>query len=169
MTFNTKPVDTQIMTDRRTFYGKYRASILFNKNLIIAGISGFLGSAYVSHVYSQIDKNEIANSLVAVATEYAVYLPLFATLFYYDNRETYIERSTGKKNDRQIRSDIKKLFASFSVSEVMFSLVRFGSQLGLLRLEIEAYEASMLSSITAWVIFFVSINIMARFTRLHNN
>ena len=155
------------MTGSRSFYGKYRAAILFNKNLIISGISGFLASAYVSQVYSQFEKSEIANSVAAVATEYALYLPLFAILFYHDNREKYVEKTTGKRNSKQIRSDIKKLFASFSVSEIIFALVRFGSQLALLRLDIEAYEASMLSSLTAWGIFFVSINIMARLTRLH--
>jgi hypothetical protein len=96
-----------------------------------------------------------------------VYLPLFGALFYIDNRDKYIDQSTRKRSKAQIRNDIKKLFASFGVSEIVFSIVRFGSQYGLLTLELQAYEASMLSSLAAWAVFFVSINIMARLTRLH--
>lgn len=150
-----------------SFYHKYKTAILFNKNLIISGAAGFSASAYVSELYSKIDENDFANSAIALATEFAVYLPLFAILFYIDNRQKYVDPTTGKKNDKQIKSDIRKLFASFSISEIVFSIVRFGSQYGLLRLNIKPYEASMISSITAWGIFFLSINIMARVTRLH--
>lgn len=151
----------------RSFYSRYKAAILFNKNLIISGVAGFFASAYVSQIYFQYDRNELANSVVALATEYAVYIPLFAILFYVDNRQKYIDQATGKKNSEQIRRDIKKLFASFSVSEVVFSAVRIGSQYVFLRFGIEAYEASMISSLSAWGVFFVSINLMAKVTRLH--
>jgi hypothetical protein len=150
-----------------SFYSRYKAAILFNKNLIVSGIAGFFASAYVSQLYAQYDADEFINSVVAVSTEYAVYLPLFGALFYIDNRDKYIDQSTRKRNKAQIRNDIKKLFASFGVSEIVFSIVRFGSQYGLLTLELQAYEASMLSSLAAWAVFFVSVNIMARLTRLH--
>ncbi len=151
-----------------SFYRKYKSAILFNKNLIISGAAGFTASAFFSQLFSQIYKNDLTNAFVALATEYAVYLHLFAMLFYLDNRHKYTDPSTGKRNSKQIRSDVKKLFASFSVSEVVYSIVRFGSQYGLLKLNIEPYEASMISSLTAWGIFLVSINIMARITRLHH-
>jgi hypothetical protein len=101
-----------------------------------------------------------------LATEYAVYLPLFAALYYADNRQRYVDATTGERDSKQARTDIKKLFASFSVSEVSFSIARIASQYGLLQLETQAYEASMISSLIAWAAFFVSINFMARLTRL---
>lgn len=149
------------------FYGKYKAAILLNKNLIISGAAGFFTSAYISQLYFQFDKNELANSIVALATEYAVYLPLFGFLFYVDNRKKYIDPATGGKNSKQIRSDIKKLFAAFSISEVVFSIVRVGSQYILLGFGIKPYGASMISSLIAWGIFFVSINVIAKITGLH--
>ena len=149
------------------FFSKYRAAVLFNKNLIISGIGGFLASASISQIYSQYDRNELVNSAVALATEYAVYIPLFAFLFYFDNRQKYVDASTGKRNGKKIRDDIVKLFASFSVAELIFSIVRFALQYFLLGLDIPAYSASMLSSLTAWGVFFVAINIMAGVTRLH--
>jgi hypothetical protein len=148
------------------FFGKYRAAILFNKNLLISGVGGFLTSAYVSQLYSQFNKNEFANSVVALATEYAVYLPLFSILYYIDDRQKYVDPITGKKNSKKIRDDIKKLFAAFSVSEVIYSITRVVSQYGLLQLNIEPYQASMVSSLTAWGIFFVAINVMAKLTHL---
>jgi hypothetical protein len=156
-------------TKIRGFFTKYKEIILFNKNLIISGVGAFFISAYVSQLYSQFDKNEFANSLVALATEYAVYIPLFSILFYFDNRQRYVDPITGKKKSKQIRDDIKKLLAAFSVSEVIYSITRVVTQYGLLlhqELKLEPYEASMVSSLTAWGIFLVAINGMAKLTRL---
>jgi hypothetical protein len=163
--FNIKSMKARSVTSG-SFYGKNRAAILFNKNLLISGVAGFLSSAYVSQLFFGFERNEFANSVIALATEYATYLPLFTILFYLDNRQKYVDQS-GKRDSKAIFTDIKKLLASFSVSEIVFSVARVGSQYGLLRLEIEPYEASMLGSLTAWGLFFVSINIMAKITRLH--
>jgi Na+/melibiose symporter-like transporter len=148
------------------FFRRYRDAILFNRNLIISGAAGFLASAYASHLFSLFSDSDLANSAVALATEYAVYLPLFALLFYLDNRHRYVDPQTGRKNHEQIRQDVKKLFAAFSVSEVVFSIVRVLSQYGLLQASLEPYEASMISSVVSWTVFFVSINLMARLVRL---
>ena len=151
------------------FFSKYKEVILFNKNLVISGVGGFFVSAYISQFYSQFDKNEFTNSIIALVTEYAVYIPLFSILFYVDNRQRYIDPETGKKDTKQIRDDLKKLLASFSVSEVIYSITRVATQYGLLlhqELKVEPYEASMVSSLTAWGVFLVTINVMAKLTRL---
>ena len=151
------------------FFSKYKEVILFNKNLVISGVGGFFASAYISQFYSQFDKNEFTNSIIALVTEYAVYIPLFSILFYVDNHQRYIDPTTGKKDAKQIRDDIKKLLASFSVSEVVYSITRVATQYGLLlhqELKVEPYEASMISSLTAWGVFLVTINVMAKLTRL---
>ena len=148
------------------FFHRYRDAILFNKNLIVSGAAGLLASAYASHLYSLYNDSDLANSIIALATEYAVYLPLFALLFYVDNRRRYVDPQTGRKNHRQIRQDVKKLLAAFSVSEVVFSIARVVSQYGLLQSRLEPYEASMASSVIAWAIFFISINLMSRLVKL---
>jgi len=148
------------------FFRRYRDAILFNRNLIISGAAGFLASAYTSHLYSLYSDSDLANSAVALGTEYAVYLPLFALLFYFQNRHRYIDPQTGKKNHWQIWQDVKKLLAAFSVSEVVFSIARVLSQYGFLQAGLEPYEASMISSVISWAVFFVSINLMARLVRL---
>ena len=166
---NTKSIKLFMLANTAigNFFRKYRAAILFNKNLIISAAAGFFVSAYVSQLYFDYDKNELANSIVTLASEYAVYLPLFTALFYIDNRQKYGDPTTGKSDRKLMLCDIKKLFASFGVSEIVYSIVRFGSQYAFLNVNLAAYEASMASSLLSWVVFFVTINAMAKITRLH--
>jgi hypothetical protein len=150
----------------KSFFSRYKEAILFNRNLIIAGAGGFFASAYVSQLYAQHDSSDFANSAVALAVEYAVYVPAFATLFYFDNRSKYVDPATGRRDSRRIREDIKKLFAAFSVSEVVFSMARVLVQYGLLQAGSQPYEASMAGSLVAWGAFFVAINLMAKLVKL---
>ena len=150
----------------RSFIEKYRDAILFNKNLIIAAACGLVASTLVSQLYSTYDANKLGDSVAALATDYAVYLPVFGFLFYRDNRQKYIDER-GRRNNRQLRQDLKKLLAAFSVSEVIYALVRVLSQYQLLAsYPIRPYEAAILGEMIAWAVFFLSINLMARATQL---
>jgi hypothetical protein len=151
---------------RTGFFNKYRDAILFNRNLIISGAGGFFASAYVSQLYAEAGSSDFTNSVAALAVEYAVYIPAFAILFYIDNRKKYVDVATGRRDSRQILRDIKKLFAAFSVSEVIFSITRVASQYALLQAGSLPYEASMASSLLAWGVFFVAINLMAKIVEL---
>lgn len=148
------------------FFRRYRDAILFNRNLIIAGAGGFFASAYSSQLYAQYDSSDLANSAVALAVEYGVYIPVFATLFYVDNRSKYVDPATGRRDSRRIRQDIKKLSTAFSVSEVIFAITRVLMQYALLQAGSQPYEASMASSLVAWGVFFVAINSMAKLVKL---
>lgn len=154
------------MTRATGFFGRYKDAILFNRNLIIAGAGGFFASAYVSQLYAQYDNNDFANSTLALAVEYGVYIPVFAALFYIDNRSKYVDPATGRRDSRRLRHDIKKLFAAFSVSEVIFSITRVLVQYALLQAGSQPYEASMASSLVAWGVFFVAVNLMAKLVKL---
>ena len=151
---------------RPGFFRRYRDAIMFNRNLIIAGAGGFFASAYVSQLYAEAGSSDFANSAAALAVEYAIYIPVFATLFYIDNRKKYVDPATGRRDSRRILQDIKKLFAAFSVSEVIFSITRIAAQYGLLQAGSQPYEASMASSLLAWGVFFVAINSMAKLVKL---
>ena len=150
---------------RPGFYGKYRDAIKFNRNIVIAGLGAFLTGALFSQLYAGYNENSLANSAATLAAEYAVYIPAFALLFYIDNRSKYVD-AAGRKDSKRLKGDLKKLLASFSVSEVIFSAVKIGAQYQLLQSGTEAYAASMAASTLAWAVFFVAINLMARATRL---
>ena len=150
----------------KSFFSKYKEAVLFNRNLIIAGAGAFFTSAYVSQLYAGYDSNDFANSTLALATEYGVYIPVFAALFYFDNRSKYVDPATGRRDSRRVMRDIKKLFAAFSVSEVIYSITKVAMQYALLQTTSQPYEASMASSLVAWGVFFVAINSMAKLVKL---
>jgi hypothetical protein len=89
-------------TIRNSFYDKYRNIILFNKNLLVSGIISFLVGALFTQIYAQYDGNDIVNSLITLVIGYGIYIPLFAFLFYRDNKAKYIDFITGKKNSNKI-------------------------------------------------------------------
>jgi hypothetical protein len=149
------------------FYKKYQEYILFNKNIIISGIFAFFGGAWFTQVFAQYNSNNFVNSLVTLSIEYGIYIPLFALFFYIDNRKKYIEHSTGKKDYGKIKNDIKKLVTAFSISEVIYSFAKITIHYELLQLRIvEPYQASMIGSLIAWVIFLVSINLSLKAVKL---
>jgi hypothetical protein len=88
-------------------------------------------------------------------------------LFYIDNKKRYVDPSTGKKDHGKVRTDIKKLITAFSISEVIFSLAKISIHYELLQLRlVEPYQASMIGSLVAWVIFLVSINLSIKTVKL---
>jgi hypothetical protein len=76
---------------RENLYNKYKDLILLNKNIVVAGICAFFSAAFVTQFYyTQYNESHIANSVVALLSEYSVYFPIFGLLFYRDNRYIYI-------------------------------------------------------------------------------
>jgi len=155
-----------LVTRATGFFSRYRDAILFNRNLIISGAGAFFASASMSQLYAQYDSNDLANSAVALAVEYSVYIPAFTTLFYIDNRSKYVDPATGRRDSRRVMQDVRKLFAAFSISEVTYSVTKVLMQYVLLQAGGQPYEASMASSLIAWGVFFVTINSMAKLVRL---
>ena len=149
----------------RRFYNKHRNYILFNKNMIISGIFAFIVGTFFTQFYAQYEKNNFVNSIVTLSVEYAVYIPLFGLLYYLDNKEKYVDQS-GKKNYAIIKNDIIKLFAIFSISEIIFSVSKVSIHFELMQISFEPYQASMIASFSAWFIFLVIINLGAKIVKL---
>ena len=153
--------------DSKRFYQHYRDYILLNKNILVSGVFAFFGGALFTQLYAQYDNNNLSNSIVTLSVEYAIYIPLFALLFYMDNRNRYVDPLTGRKDKKRIKSDIKKLIAAFSLSELIFSFSKIAIHYELLQTSIvEPYQASMIGSLTAWAIFLVSINLSVKAVKL---
>lgn len=153
--------------DSKRFYQQYRDYILLNKNILVSGVFAFFGGALFTQLYAQYDNNNLSNSIVTLSVEYAIYIPLFALLFYIDNRNRYIDPLTGRKDKKRIKSDIKKLIAAFSVSELIFSFSKIAIHYELLQTSmVEPYQASMIGSLAAWAIFLVSINLSVKAVKL---
>ena len=150
----------------KNFYRKYKDYILFNKNIIIAGTAALIVGTFFTQFYAQQNKNNFLNSIVTLSVEYAVYLLLFGLFYYFDNKEKYVDPLSGKKNYAIIKNDIIKLFAIFTISEVIYSVSKVSIHFQLMQLSFEPYQASMIGSFTAWFIFLVVINYSAKIVRL---
>jgi hypothetical protein len=148
------------------FYNKYRNYILLNKNIFIAGTAALIVGVFFTELYSEYNKNNLLNSIVTLTVEYAVYIPIFAILYYLDNRGRYVDALTGKKNYANIKSDLIKLFTIFSISEVIYSVAKVSIHFQLMQISFEPYQATMIASTTAWLIFLIIINLGAKFVKL---
>ena len=137
---------------------KYRKVILFNKNLLISGIVSFLAGALATQSYALFDRNNMSNAIITLTIGYCVYIPVFAFLFYRNNKSRYIDPLTGKKNSKNIREDIMKLFGAFTVSEVIYIAVKLYIHYSLLQLYVQPYQALTIAELTAWGVFLISIN-----------
>jgi hypothetical protein len=153
----------------KEFYNKYKNYILFNKNIIIAGIAALIVGTFFTQFYAQQNKDIFLNSISTLSVEYAVYIPLFGILYYLDNKEKYIDPLSGKKNYANIKNDIIKLFSVFSISEIIFSVSKVSLHFQLMQISFEPYHASMIASFTAWFIFLVIINFGAKIVKLFKN
>jgi hypothetical protein len=148
------------------FYNNYRNYILLNKNIIIAGTAALIVGVFFTELYSEYNKNNLLNSIVTLTVEYAVYIPIFAILYFLDNRGRYVDALTGKKNYANIKSDLIKLFTIFSISEVIYSVAKVSIHFQLMQISFEPYLATMIASTTAWLIFLIVINLSAKIVRL---
>ena len=137
---------------------KYRKVILFNKSLLISGIVSFLAGALATQSYALFDRNNMSNAIITLTIGYCVYIPVFAFLFYRDNKSRYIDPLTGKKNSKNIREDIMKLFGAFTVSEVIYIAIKLYIHYSLLQLYVQPYQALTIAELTAWGVFLISIN-----------
>ena len=157
------------MRNGRTFYNKYRNYILFNQNIIISGTFAFFVGTFFTQFYAQYEKNNFLNSIVTLSVEYAVYIPLFGLFYYLDNKEKYVDPQSGKRKYENVKRDIIKLFAIFSISEIIFSVSKISIHFQLMEISVEPYQASMIGSLTAWFIFLVAINFGAKLVKLFKN
>jgi hypothetical protein len=153
----------------KKFYNKYKDYILFNKNIIIAGTAALIVGTFFTQFFAQQSKDNFLNSIVTLFVEYGIYIPLFALFFYFDNKSRYVDPLTGEKNYANIKSDLIKLFAIFSVSEIIYAVSKVSIHFQLMQISFEPYQASIIGSFTAWIIFLVVINLVAKIVKLFRN
>jgi hypothetical protein len=153
----------------KKFYNKYKDYILFNKNIIIAGTAALIVGTFFTQFFAQQSKDNFLNSIVTLFVEYGIYIPVFALFFYFDNKSRYVDPLTGEKNYANIKSDLIKLFAIFSVSEIIYAVSKVSIHFQLMQISFEPYQASIIGSFTAWIIFLVVINLVAKIVKLFRN
>ena len=133
-----------------------------NKNLIIAGIFGFLVSAAIAEIYARYSPSNVLISTITVLVGFIIYKISFIVLFHIDNKRKYTNRFTSRINFNRLKQIIKKMIFAWSIFDIVNNLSRWIILYELLIIEIRPFEAAILSSIAASSLSYLSINIILK-------
>ena len=144
------------------FYKKYRETILMNKNLLIAGMFGFLVSAVIAEIYAIYSPSDVLTSTITVLVGFIIYKISFIVLFHIDNKRKYTNRFTSRINFNRLKQIIKKMIFAWSIFDIVNNLSRWIILYELLIIGFRPFEAAILSSIAASSLSYLSINIILK-------
>ena len=133
-----------------------------NKNLLIAGIFGFLVSAAIAEIYAIYSPSNVLTSTITVLVGFIIYKISFIVLFHIDNKRKYTNRFTSRINFNRLKQIIKKMIFAWSIFDIVNNLSRWIILYELLIIEIRPFEAAILSSIAASSLSYLSINIISK-------
>lgn len=69
--------------------------LLFNRNILIGFVGAFLTGAAISQAIAGFT-SPLVNSLISIVAELGVFLSIFGVLFYFDNKDKFIDEK-GKR------------------------------------------------------------------------
>ena len=143
---------------------KYKDYLKLNKNLLIAAGIDFIISALVAQQLSELEP--YLNTTITLVVDFVTYFSVFITLFLFDNRKKY--KSNSDTTDWPlIKNDLKKILSSVGIGEVVYLSSRWYFQFHFLNIGFEAYQASVIAQIIAFVLFMVVTNIFIKLTKLY--
>jgi hypothetical protein len=137
-----------------------------NRNLLIAGIFGFLVSAAIAEIYAIYSPNEVLTSTITVLVGFIIYKTAFVVLFHIDNKQKYTNRFTSQINFNQLKKIVKKMIFAWSIFDIVNNLSRWIILYELLIIGFRPFEAAILSSIAASSLSYLSINVISRRIKL---
>jgi hypothetical protein len=145
--------------------------LLFNRNLLVSGTVGFFVSIIVTQIIVELNINGAFDiSLITILIGYCVSKPLFIFLFHRDNKKKYRHTMAGTTTtDSMILNRIiKHLIIAYLVFDIVYIISRFLIMYGLL-LEVRtgALEASIMSSLCASSLSYLSTNVIIKLGRMY--
>jgi hypothetical protein len=150
------------------FRKKYRDILLFNRNLLVSGTVGFFVSIIVTQIIVELNINGAFDiSLITILIGYCVSKPLFIFLFHRDNKKKYRHPVAGTTDSMILNRIIKHLIIAYLVFDIAYIISRFLIMYGLL-LEVRtgALEASIISSLCASSLSYLSTNVIIKLDRM---
>jgi hypothetical protein len=151
------------MESIKMYYYEYRKIILFNKNLILAGIISAVADILIVNYISNIfESNYLIIAGISLAGDFLIYNILFIFLYFFDNRSEYINLNESK-NRQRIKQDLKKLITVIGFAEIFYLTTKFFSTFIIFELFLE--NPALISAITtllAWMFYITIANITAK-------
>ena len=140
-----------------------------NKNLLIAGIFGFIASAVIAELYALYSPSDVITSTVTVLVGFIIYKTAFVVLFHIDNKQKYTNRLTSEINFNILKQIIKKMIFAWSIFDIVNNLVRGIILFELLLIDLKPFEAAIISSLTASSLSYLSINLISQHIKIFSS
>ena len=150
-------------------FRRYRDIILLNKSIAVSGLVSFIIGMCFTELYAKYADpgGSFENSVYTLIIGYASYLPMFTYLFYKDNKDRYVDSTSGTVNTRKLLLDVRKLLLALSASEIVFIVTK--TYMHFYQLDIgylEAYQAYFIAELVAWGVYFISINTILKAVKM---
>jgi len=144
---------------------RFRDYFLLNRNILIGFAGAFLTSAVTSQVIAKIT-SPLVNTLTSLAVETSVFFAMFGILFYFDNKEKFVDEQGNKRESAKVRWVILKLASTLSIAEIEYNTIKPAIHFWLLTLDYQPFIASTIASFISIIGYLVVADSMAYFTGL---
>jgi hypothetical protein len=139
--------------------------LLFNRNILIGFVGAFLTGAAISQAIAGFT-SAVVNSLISIVAELGVFLSIFGVLFYFDNKDKFIDEKGNRRESGKVKWVLIKLASTLSVAEIEYNTVKPAIHFWLLTLDYQPFIASTIASVIAIVGYLAVADSMAYLTRL---
>jgi hypothetical protein len=137
-----------------------------NKNVLIAFAVSITFSAIIAQ--SLAEQEDYLNSFYTLIFDHLFYLSTFGGLYYLDNRKKYLLKS-GKTDKEKLRHDLVKIITSLGISEIIYSISRWGIQYYFLSISYDPYLVLIISQVISSIIYMILVNLIAKMMRLNKD
>lgn len=142
-----------------------KAYLLFNRNILIGFVGAFLVGAVSSQAIARFT-SPLVNSLISIVAELGVFLTIFGVLFYFDNKDKFIDEHGKRKESGKVKWVLIKLASTLSVAEIEYNTVKPAIHFWLLTQDYQPFVASAIASFIAILGYLAVADSMAYLTRL---
>jgi hypothetical protein len=139
--------------------------LLFNRNILIGFAGAFLTSAGTSQAISRFT-SPLINSLISLVAELSVFLAIFGILFYFDNKDKFVDKQGKRRESGKVKWVLLKLASTLSIAEIEYNTVKPAIHFWLLTLDYQPFIASTIASFITIIGYLAVADSMAYLTRL---
>jgi hypothetical protein len=144
---------------------KLKVYLLFNRNILIGFVCAFLVGAASSQAIARVT-SPLLNSIVSVVAELGVFLTIFGVLFYFDNKDQFVDEQGERRESGKVKWVLIKLASTLSVAEIEYNTVKPAIHFWLLIQDYQPFIASAIASLIAIIGYLAVADSMAYLTRL---
>ena len=139
--------------------------LLFNRNILIGFAGAFLTGAGISQAIAGLT-SQLVNSLISIVAETGVFFVIFSVLFYFDNKDKFVDEQGEKREFARVKWLLLKLASTLSIAEIEYNTVKPAIHFWLLTLDYPPFVASTIASFISIIGYLAVADSMAYLTRL---